>query len=98
MAAVRVRLTEEDLKDIKPNSALYRKAAETLKDNQDGAAYLQYARDRLHKDGELEFDDDSVVSLGADAGAYVMGWVWVPDDDMIENEYLEKKEDGKDED
>lgn len=90
MLAARVRLTEDDLKDIKPNSELYRRATETLKDNQDGAAYLQYARDRLHRDGELEFDDDATVSLGADEGAYIMAWVWVGDDALREEGYLEE--------
>lgn len=93
MSAVRVRLTEEDLKDIKPGSDLYKRAAETLQDNQDGAAYLAYAKDRLHCDGDLEFDDDATVSMGADEGAYVMGWVWVADDDMRENGYLEEDDD-----
>lgn len=90
MRAVRIRLTEEDLKDIKPGSELHKRAVDTLKDCQDGAAYLQYARERLHDDGDLEFDDDAVVSLGADDGAYVMAWVWVSDDDMRENGYLEE--------
>jgi len=96
MPAARVRLTDEDLKDIKPDSALYRRAAETLKDNQDGAAYLQYARDRLHCDGELEFDDDATVSLGADEGAYIMAWVWVSDETMRAEGYLENEEDAED--
>lgn len=28
-------------------------------------------------DGELEVDDDAVVSRGGDPGAYVMCWTWV---------------------
>lgn len=32
-----------------------------------------------HRDGELEFDDNPVVSRGDDPGAYVMCWRWVYD-------------------
>ncbi len=40
-------------------------------------AYFEAARQHHHKDGELEFDDFAVVSMGDDPGAYVMGWAWV---------------------
>ncbi len=40
------------------------------------AAYLKYRRD-----GELEFDDKAVVSVSDDAGAYVMCWRWVDNED-----------------
>lgn len=43
------------------------------------AWYRRQARDFLHRDGEIEIDDDAVVSTGADAGAYVAAWVWVAD-------------------
>ncbi len=33
------------------------------------------------REGELEVDDDAVVSLGDDAGAYVQAWVWVSNSD-----------------
>jgi hypothetical protein len=29
------------------------------------------------RDGELEIDDNAVVSHGEDNGAYVQAWVWV---------------------
>ncbi len=32
---------------------------------------------RTAKDGEHEFDDDAVVSMGDDNGAYVSGYSWV---------------------
>lgn len=32
-------------------------------------------------DGELEFDDPTVVSEGDDAGAYVMAWYWIPNEE-----------------
>lgn len=44
------------------------------------------ARDEWEREGEVEFDDDPVVSRGEDNGAYVQAWVWVrdPDDDVVE--------------
>ena len=40
-------------------------------------AYFAAACDQHSSDGDLEFDDDAVVSMGEDPGAYVMGWKWV---------------------
>ena len=34
------------------------------------------------RDGEIEVDDDAEVSFGDDAGAYVMVWMWVPEEDL----------------
>ncbi|MBI3835031.1 MAG: hypothetical protein HY287_11945 [Planctomycetes bacterium] len=31
---------------------------------------------KVHE-GELEIDDNAIVSLGADNGAYVQAWLWV---------------------
>jgi hypothetical protein len=46
------------------------------------ARYLEAAR-RLHqKDGVLEIDDDAIVSMGSDPGAYVAAWVWVSNEDL----------------
>jgi hypothetical protein len=33
------------------------------------------------RDGELETDHNAIVSRGEDAGAYVMAWLWVSDED-----------------
>lgn len=38
---------------------------------------LGLARATLACEGELEFDDDAVVSEGDDNGAYLQAWVWV---------------------
>lgn len=38
---------------------------------------LELARATLAREGELEFDDDAVVSEGNDNGAYVQGWAWL---------------------
>lgn len=38
--------------------------------------YLDQARDLYHRDGELEIEDEGIVS-DSDEGAYVQAWVWV---------------------
>jgi hypothetical protein len=47
-------------------------------------AYVAAAQERtIHEEGTLEVDDEAIVSEGdgeGDAGAYVMAWLWVPDD------------------
>lgn len=50
--------------------------------SEEDAAYLQAARDLHAREGELEFDDNAVVSLSDDGGAYVMGWCWVEGSDL----------------
>jgi len=46
-------------------------------------------------DGKMEIDDDAIVSIGADDGAYIMAWVWVTNEDAgIESEDEEDKVDG----
>lgn len=34
------------------------------------------------REGELEVDDNAIVSESDDGGAYVMAWVWVADSDL----------------
>ena len=46
------------------------------------ADYLAAARERYGRDGELEFDDEAVVSHGSDPGAYVMAWRWISENDL----------------
>lgn len=45
----------------------------------EATAYREKAKERA-EDGELEVDEGAIVSMGNDPGAYVMAWVWVPDD------------------
>jgi hypothetical protein len=89
MTAIRMRITDDDLKDIKPDSPLYVRVVAELCEFDEESPYRKYAQDRLQVDGDLEFDDDAAVSLGADDGAYVMGWKWVSDEDVREAGYLE---------
>lgn len=49
-----------------------------LNDAKEEADLLENAR-TYHRDGDLEFDDNPVVSRGDDNGAYVMCWKWVYD-------------------
>lgn len=50
------------------------------------AAYRAAAMRRLEREGELEFDDLPLVSIGSDDGAYVQAWVWVGDEDITEED------------
>lgn len=40
--------------------------------------FLDLAKDRWHRDGEIEIGDEEIVSM-SDNGAYVLAWVWVDD-------------------
>jgi len=91
--AIRLRVTEDELKDIKPDSPLYKRAAEELAEFANGKPYREYAQARLHRDGDLEIDDDAAVSLGADDGAYIMCWKWIANDTMRAEGYLETTDD-----
>lgn len=53
------------------------------------AAIIKLAHDRHARDGELEFDDNALVSEGNDNGAYVQGWRWV---DFEGTEFDKEKE------
>jgi len=44
--------------------------------------FLNAARETYCRDGELEFDDGTIVSGSDDAGEYVMGWRWVCNEDV----------------
>lgn len=46
------------------------------------AHYRAFAQGVLHRDGELEFDDNCLVSIGGDPGAYVQAWKWVDASDL----------------
>lgn len=41
------------------------------------AAYIAAAQVQHGDDGVCEIDDNALVSIGDDPGAYVMAWVWV---------------------
>lgn len=39
-------------------------------------SYIAHAKHEWHRDGEVEIDDDAIVSE-SEEGAYVQAWVWV---------------------
>ena len=45
-------------------------------------AKYRKAAEKFQKEGEIEIDRDAIVSKGADPGAYVMAWMWVPDGEI----------------
>lgn len=47
--------------------------------------YALAARD-MAQEGELEIDLPTIVSRGADEGAYVMAWLWVGNDKLAEED------------
>jgi predicted dehydrogenase len=57
-------------------SAIVPLFAESAEDS----AYVRTAQENA-REGEFEVDEPAVVSRGDDDGAYVMGWMWVSNDD-----------------
>ena len=45
------------------------------------AKFIEAAIDKHVRDGEVEIDNPTVVSLSASGGAYVQGWLWVSDEE-----------------
>lgn len=66
-----------DIEDLAKAKKEARELLEGLEPDPDEALYLAYAQENLQADGDLEFDDDAVVSMGDDKGAYVQAWKWV---------------------
>lgn len=46
--------------------------------------YRKAAKETYHRQGEIEIDDNAIVSH-SDEGAYVQAWVWISNDDLIPN-------------
>lgn len=46
------------------------------------AAYRRAARAEYHREGEVEIDNNAVISRGDDPGAYVQAWVWVSHEEV----------------
>lgn len=45
------------------------------------ARIIEKAREQWHRDGDIELDDNAIVSGSTGNGDYVMAWVWVYDDE-----------------
>lgn len=80
VVATRIRITENELDQIKPGTKLYKEAVDALEEARQGWMYVQSAKEIYHRDGEIEIDDDAGVSTSED-GAYVQGWLWVQDEE-----------------
>ncbi len=67
-------------KAVKKPSSELRNAIEAVENHLDDPRrqkILELARATLAREGELEFDDDAIVSEGNDNGAYLQAWAWV---------------------
>lgn len=49
-------------------------------DSEEATAYRNAAQEKA-VDGEIEVDEEAVVSMGDDDGAYVQAWMWVSNTD-----------------
>jgi hypothetical protein len=71
--------------------------AVTICDNDpDGkkAQFRALAIEHHQKDGELEIDDEAIVSISEDDGAYIQAWIWVelPHEDEEDNDHSTQEE------
>lgn len=67
-------------KAVKTPPLELRKAIEAVEEHLNDPrrqAILELAKATLAREGELEFDDDTIVSEGDDNGAYLQAWAWV---------------------
>jgi stress-induced morphogen len=74
---------ESDLQAVDPKSPLFARMVRNLSAQADTPQqqYVERARRLYHKAGEIEIEDDALVSTSPDTpGAYVMAWVWVDSD------------------
>jgi hypothetical protein len=46
---------------------------------------LTRAKTLYEREGHIEIDADAVVSEGCDPGFYILGWLWVPDEEAEED-------------
>jgi hypothetical protein len=51
--------------------------------NTEKCNYFRERADNLTEEGRLEVDEEAVVSLSEDGGAYVQAWLWVEDEDGV---------------
>ena len=85
-AVTHVLLSTGDLailkRELGPRHALTRRVREALADLDD-PMFTRYRRAAMRetRSGELEIDPGAVVSKGAGAGAYVMAWLWINDEE-----------------
>ena len=80
--------------NVTNNQELAKKLKEKTDEPRNAHLYRSAADDKLCRDGEVEVDEDAVVSKGEDDGAYVQAWLWVSDELAGINEGTEDDEIG----
>jgi hypothetical protein len=68
------------LLELKEAGLMFGDAMRVFGVERDSSPYGRAAFKHYRDEGELEFDDNLVVSEGGDPGAYVLAWRWVSDD------------------
>lgn len=57
-------------------ASLIRRLTDYFDTTKDDQVYIELAKQKYHCSGEIEIDENAIVSEG-DEGAYVAAWVWV---------------------
>lgn len=74
MYATCVHLNDDELKDIKPGTELYKRAKKALRERLNNEQYVKQAQFYYKDSEEFMVDSDAAVSVGMDH-VYVSGWV-----------------------
>lgn len=83
-----LHMTESEIAEVADalrkagNTKLADDLAGRLKPEDDWSAYVEAAKNLHADEGEVEIDDNAIVSKGDPDGAYVMAWVWVNDEGL----------------
>lgn len=78
IAACLGQLTVREAKNLK---GLFENRITELENEETQKRWQAYRDAAPSRDGELEVDENALVSEGGDTGAYVMAWIWVPNHD-----------------
>ncbi len=81
-----IELCEEILQDAIMDTTLTSKVKDAIKEAENAISegrpenvdqIITLAIDTHHQDGEVEIDQNAIISEGDDNGCYVSAWVWV---------------------
>jgi hypothetical protein len=86
---VTARKIADDYKNGSLDRTLLHKLLTEVQDadsDKDGtkAKIRKYAKENIHRSGEIEIDEDATISLSEDGGAYIQAWVWVQGEQITE--------------
>ena len=56
---------------------------------EDETRLFDFIKSERSCDGDIEFDDDAIVSLSDDGGAYVQAWLWIDDPEASDPDDIE---------